>query len=82
MNEYVLEPIGIIQSELKNTEDAPLFYTEGAPNAHLELNRWRGGISYRPNVIGPAQSEFVFVSSKGGAVSQHQNRLYNRLSPC
>ena len=82
MNEYVLEPIGIIRSELKNTEDAPLFYTEGAPNAHLELNPWRGGISYRPNLIGPAQSEFVFASSKGGAVSQHQNRLYNRLSPC
>jgi len=38
MNEYVLEPIGIIRSELKNTEDAPLFYTEGAPNAHLELS--------------------------------------------
>ena len=43
MNEYVLEPIGIIQSELKNTEDAPLFYTEGAPNAHLELSPWCGG---------------------------------------
>lgn len=34
---YVLEPIGTIRSELKNKEGAPLFYTEGAPNAHLEL---------------------------------------------
>ena len=25
MNEYVLEPIGTIRSELKNTEDAPCF---------------------------------------------------------
>jgi tRNA (Thr-GGU) A37 N-methylase len=38
MNKYVLEPIGTIQSEIKNREDAPLFYTEGAPNAHLELS--------------------------------------------
>jgi tRNA-Thr(GGU) m(6)t(6)A37 methyltransferase TsaA len=38
MNEYVLEPIGVIRSKIKNIEDAPLFYTEGAPNAHLELN--------------------------------------------
>lgn len=44
MNKYVLEPIGKIRSEIKNTEDAPLFYTEGAPNAHLELSPsyWNG----------------------------------------
>ena len=48
MNEYVLEPIGIIRSELKNTEDAPLFYTEGAPNAHLELSPLRGGSALVP----------------------------------
>jgi tRNA-Thr(GGU) m(6)t(6)A37 methyltransferase TsaA len=44
MNRYVLEPIGTIRSEIKNAEDAPLFYTEGAPNAHLELSRsyWDG----------------------------------------
>jgi tRNA-Thr(GGU) m(6)t(6)A37 methyltransferase TsaA len=38
MNQYVLEPIGTIRSKIKNTEDAPLFYTEGAPNAHLDLS--------------------------------------------
>jgi tRNA-Thr(GGU) m(6)t(6)A37 methyltransferase TsaA len=38
MNDYLLEPIGWIRSELKNTKDAPRFYTEGAPNARLELN--------------------------------------------
>ena len=38
METYLLEPIGWIRSELKNTKDAPRFYTEGAPNAHLELN--------------------------------------------
>ena len=37
MNEYVLKPIGTIRSQIKNTEDAPLFYTEGAPKAYLEL---------------------------------------------
>jgi hypothetical protein len=31
MNRYVLKPIGTIRSEIKNAEDAPLFYTEGAP---------------------------------------------------
>lgn len=37
MEEYSVKPIGFIRSELKNVEDAPLFYTEGAPNARLEL---------------------------------------------
>jgi tRNA-Thr(GGU) m(6)t(6)A37 methyltransferase TsaA len=37
MREYVIEPIGYIRSEIKNREDAPPFYTEGAPNAFLEL---------------------------------------------
>src|SRR4051812_16367690 len=35
--DYSLTPIGFIRSELKRVEDAPLFYTEGAPNARLEL---------------------------------------------
>src|SRR5688572_1069335 len=35
--DYQLTPIGVIRSELKRVEDAPLFYTEGAPNARLEL---------------------------------------------
>jgi tRNA-Thr(GGU) m(6)t(6)A37 methyltransferase TsaA len=38
MDTYLLEPIGWIQSELKRKEDAPRFYTEGAPNARLELD--------------------------------------------
>lgn len=37
MEEYTVRPIGFIRSELKNTADAPSFYTEGAPNARLEL---------------------------------------------
>ena len=39
MENYRLEPIGWIRSELKNTKDAPRFYTDdGAPNARLELD--------------------------------------------
>jgi len=34
---FVIEPIGEIRSEIKRTADAPLFYTEGAPNAFLEI---------------------------------------------
>jgi tRNA-Thr(GGU) m(6)t(6)A37 methyltransferase TsaA len=34
---FSIEPIGVIRSEIKNCEDAPLFYTEGAPNAFLEI---------------------------------------------
>jgi tRNA-Thr(GGU) m(6)t(6)A37 methyltransferase TsaA len=37
MEEYVVKPIGFIRSELKNIADAPNFYTEGAPNARLEM---------------------------------------------
>jgi tRNA-Thr(GGU) m(6)t(6)A37 methyltransferase TsaA len=36
-NEYQVKPIGFIRSELKSTQEAPSFYTEGAPNARLEL---------------------------------------------
>jgi tRNA-Thr(GGU) m(6)t(6)A37 methyltransferase TsaA len=38
LEEFVVRPIGHIRSELKKLEDAPLFYTQGAPNARLELN--------------------------------------------
>jgi tRNA-Thr(GGU) m(6)t(6)A37 methyltransferase TsaA len=38
MESYQLEPIGWIRSELKNTKDAPRFYTEGAPGARIELD--------------------------------------------
>src|SRR5262245_33940663 len=34
---FSIQPIGVIRSEIKNTKDAPLFYTEGAPNAFLEI---------------------------------------------
>ncbi len=38
MEEYLVRPIGTIRSELKNIDDAPMFYTEaGAPNARIEL---------------------------------------------
>jgi len=45
MKTYVLEPIGVIRSPIKNVEDAPLFYTEGAPDARLELfPSWLDGL--------------------------------------
>lgn len=34
---FCIEPIGVIRSEIKNREDVPLFYTDGAPNAFLEV---------------------------------------------
>ena len=37
MKTFSVQPIGVIRSELKNIEDAPSFYTEGAPNALLEV---------------------------------------------
>lgn len=37
MHDFSITPIGIIRSELKERKDAPLFYTEGAPNALLEI---------------------------------------------
>jgi tRNA-Thr(GGU) m(6)t(6)A37 methyltransferase TsaA len=37
MNTFSIEPIGVIRSEIKNRGDAPLFYTDGAPNAFLEI---------------------------------------------
>ena len=38
MKPVSIKPIGIIRSELKKIEEAPLFYTEGAPDAFLELD--------------------------------------------
>jgi tRNA-Thr(GGU) m(6)t(6)A37 methyltransferase TsaA len=37
MDTFCIEPVGTIRSELRKVEDAPLFYTEGAPNAYLEI---------------------------------------------
>ena len=38
MKTFSIQQIGVIRSEIKKVEDAPLFYTEGAPNAVLELS--------------------------------------------
>jgi tRNA-Thr(GGU) m(6)t(6)A37 methyltransferase TsaA len=37
VKKYELEPIGVIRSPITNAADAPLFYTEGAPDVRLEL---------------------------------------------
>lgn len=37
MKGYTLVPVGFIHSELKSRAQAPRFYTEGAPDAFLEL---------------------------------------------
>lgn len=37
MRGYWIRPIGFIRSKIKDRKDAPLFYTEGAPNATLEV---------------------------------------------
>ncbi len=37
MQTFSIWPIGVIRSEIKHKEDAPLFYTEGASNAFLEM---------------------------------------------
>lgn len=45
MRGFLVEPIGIIRSKLKDRKDAPLFYTEGAPNALLEVkSKFRAGL--------------------------------------
>lgn len=35
--EFFIKPVGIIHSEIKTIEEAPLFYTEGAPDAVIEI---------------------------------------------
>ena len=35
---FSVNPIGVIRSEITNRKDAPCFYTEGAPNAVVEIN--------------------------------------------
>ncbi len=46
MKSYPVVPIGIIRSELKTRAEAPRFYTEGAPDAVLELKpAYRRGMS-------------------------------------
>ena len=44
MSEYLVEPIGMIRSEIKRREEAPSFYTEGAPDAFLQVDpRFKDG---------------------------------------
>ena len=38
MNTFTIEQIGVIRSPVTDVADAPLFYTEGAPNARVELS--------------------------------------------
>lgn len=46
MKGATLVPIGVIRSELKTRAQAPRFYTEGAPDAFLELTpAYRRGMS-------------------------------------
>lgn len=35
--DYTITPIGFIHSKLKSREEAPRFYTEGAPDAYIEI---------------------------------------------
>lgn len=45
MRGYLVHPIGFIRSKIKNRENAPLFYTEGAPYATLEvMSKYRAGL--------------------------------------
>jgi len=37
MEPIQLEPVGVIRSPIKRLEDAPSFYTEGAPAARIEV---------------------------------------------
>lgn len=37
MDSLVIKQVGVIRSELKRIEDAPLFYNEGAPAADIEI---------------------------------------------
>lgn len=37
MKSWSIRPIGVIRSTIREIEDAPMFYTEGAPNAFLEV---------------------------------------------
>ena len=54
MKTFSVEPIGVIRSEIKNIEDAPLFYTEGAPSRrrhhcpHLAPSRSQGSAKSPP----------------------------------
>ena len=55
---YLIKPIGFIRSELKSTADAPNFYTEGAPDARLELIE-----DYRDGLKGiQAGSEIIVIT--------------------
>lgn len=45
MKKCILEQIGVIRSSIRRRKEAPRFYTEGAPNAVLEIfPRYRRGL--------------------------------------
>lgn len=45
MRSYTVRPIGFVRSVIGSVEEAPRFYTEGAPNAFLEvLPEYRKGL--------------------------------------
>jgi len=45
MTDATIQPIGVIRSPLEDRRDAPLFYTEGAPQAVVELRpEYRDGL--------------------------------------
>ena len=45
MRRYTVRPIGFVRSGIRSVEEAPRFYTEGAPNAFLEiLPEYRKGL--------------------------------------
>ncbi len=37
MKKCILDPVGVIHSSIRRRKDAPRFYTQGAPNAVLEI---------------------------------------------
>ena len=53
---YIVNPVGFIRSELKRVEDAPRFYTEGAPNARLEVVP-----AYRDALLGVQPGKEIIV---------------------
>src|SRR5258708_13134291 len=89
MNDYLLEPIGWIRSELKKTKDAPRFYTEGAPNARLELDsrHWDGvdGIKVGDDIVVITWLHLANRESlKGpprGEFTRPKRRVFSTLSP-
>jgi tRNA-Thr(GGU) m(6)t(6)A37 methyltransferase TsaA len=56
MKGYLLRPIGYVRSTLMCVEDAPKFYTEGAPPAVIELEP-----GYRPGLLRLSAGDEIIV---------------------